>query len=377
MKKILIVEDEMIISKDIELKLKQLGYNVIGVADSYNMILKIFEKDIPDLILMDIFIKGDINGIEASKIIYEKYDLPIIFITADSDTETIQKAKLEGTYGYLIKPIKYEDLNSAIKLAFYKYETNKKILKLEEEKRLKEKIIMRQTRFASLGELAALLAHEIRQPLNTIKILSDTINYWASIEKDLSPKCKEHLELVNKISKNVDHINNIIANVNSIIKRNSDVKNEEINVNNIIQDFVSSNIENLKNENIQINLELDSNIKLINFYSIHFKEILTNFLSNSIKAFKKTEKEDKKIIIKTTQNNGKIIIDFMDNAIGIKEEILENIFDPFVTTDKNKEGGVGLGLYIVNNIVTSYNGVVDCFNNELGGATFRIIFETL
>ncbi|HOJ64152.1 MAG TPA: response regulator [Spirochaetota bacterium] len=377
MNKILIVEDEMIISKDIELKLKQLGYNVIGVADSYNMILKIFEKDIPDLILMDIFIKGDINGIEASKIIYEKYDLPIIFITADSDTETIQKAKLEGTYGYLIKPIKYEDLKSAIELAFYKYETNKKILKLEEEKRLKEKIIMRQTRFASLGELAALLVHEIRQPLNTIKILSDTINYWASIEKDLSPKCKEHLELLNKISKNVDHINNIIANVNSIIKRNSDVKNEEINVNNIIQDFVSSNIENLKNENIQINLELDSNIKLINFYSIHFKEILTNFLSNSIKAFKKTEKEDKKIIIKTTQNNGKIIIDFMDNAIGIKEEILENIFDPFVTTDKNKEGGVGLGLYIVNNIVTSYNGVVDCFNNELGGATFRIIFETL
>lgn len=375
MKSILLVEDELIIAKDIELKLKSLNYNYCGLASSYDEILKIFEKNVPDLILMDIFIKGDINGIEAAKLIFKKYDIPIIYITADSEDETIQKAKLENTYGYLIKPIKYEDLKSAIELALYKYEVNKKILKLEKEKMTKEKIIMRQKRFAFLGELAAFLAHEIRQPLNTIKVLSDTITYWIMIKDDLPDKCKEHLDILKKISKNVDHINNIMTNINSFIKKSSYVEDEDIDINKIIEEVISLNSENLKNNNIGVRLNLNKSIKPINFYSLHFKEVLTNFLTNSIKAFRKTDKNEKIIIIETKEEEKNIIIDFIDNATGIKGEIFENIFDPFVTTDKTKEEGLGLGLYIVHNIITSYNGIIDCFNNELGGATFRIIFE--
>ena len=126
---VLVVEDESIVSKDIQYSLKKLGYNVVGVAATGEKAIELCRDKSPDIILMDIMLKGDINGIEASTIIKESYNIPVIFLTAYADENTLSKAKVTEPYAYIIKPFKEIDLHTSIEMAFYKHSKELEILK--------------------------------------------------------------------------------------------------------------------------------------------------------------------------------------------------------------------------------------------------------
>lgn len=119
---ILIVEDESIVAKDIAQSLKKLGYNVIETASSGEAAVIIAEEKKPDLVLMDIMLKGEMSGIDAANIIHEKNNIPVIFLTAYADESTLSKAKISEPYGYIIKPFKEIDLHSNIEMALYKHQ---------------------------------------------------------------------------------------------------------------------------------------------------------------------------------------------------------------------------------------------------------------
>ena len=126
---VLVVEDESIVSKDIQYSLKKLGYNVVGVAATGQKAIDICGEKLPDIILMDIMLKGDINGIEAATRIKESYNIPVIFLTAYADENTLSKAKVTEPYAYIIKPFKEIDLHTSIEMAFYKHSKELEILK--------------------------------------------------------------------------------------------------------------------------------------------------------------------------------------------------------------------------------------------------------
>jgi DNA-binding LytR/AlgR family response regulator len=126
---VLVVEDESIVSKDIQYSLKKLGYNVVGVAATGQKAIELCGEKLPDIILMDIMLKGDINGIEASTRIKEVYNIPVIFLTAYADENTLSKAKVTEPYAYIIKPFKEIDLHTSIEMAFYKHSKELEILK--------------------------------------------------------------------------------------------------------------------------------------------------------------------------------------------------------------------------------------------------------
>jgi DNA-binding LytR/AlgR family response regulator len=126
---VLVVEDESIVSKDIQYSLKKLGYNVVGVAATGEKAIELCGEKLPDIILMDIMLKGDINGIEASTRIKESYNIPVIFLTAYADENTLSKAKVTEPYAYIIKPFKEIDLHTSIEMAFYKHSKELEILK--------------------------------------------------------------------------------------------------------------------------------------------------------------------------------------------------------------------------------------------------------
>ena len=126
---VLVVEDESIVSKDIQYSLKKLGYNVVGVAATGEKAIELCGEKLPDIILMDIMLKGDINGIEASTRIKEVYNIPVIFLTAYADENTLSKAKVTEPYAYIIKPFKEIDLHTSIEMAFYKHSKELEILK--------------------------------------------------------------------------------------------------------------------------------------------------------------------------------------------------------------------------------------------------------
>lgn len=121
-KRILIVEDEPIIAADIESTLMKGDYIISGIAySSVQALDMLYSRDI-DLALLDISIKGDMDGIEIAAIINEKYHLPFIFITSFSDQLTLQRAKLTMPYGYIVKPFKDRDILSSIEIALYRYD---------------------------------------------------------------------------------------------------------------------------------------------------------------------------------------------------------------------------------------------------------------
>jgi two-component system response regulator LytT len=126
---VLVVEDESIVSKDIQHSLKKLGYDVVGSAPSGEKAVELALELKPSVILMDIMLKGDMNGIEASAEIKKALNIPIIFLTAYADENTLEKAKITEPYAYIIKPFKEIDLHTSIEMALYKHGKEMEVLK--------------------------------------------------------------------------------------------------------------------------------------------------------------------------------------------------------------------------------------------------------
>jgi PAS domain S-box-containing protein len=131
--KILVVEDEIIVAMDIKHRLETMGYNVLAAVSSGETAVEKAGELKPDLILMDIVLKGQIDGIDAYNLIKENYNIPVIYLTAYSDEKTLNRAKTTSPYGYIIKPFEDRELKCAIEVALYKHEMECK-LKINEEK---------------------------------------------------------------------------------------------------------------------------------------------------------------------------------------------------------------------------------------------------
>nr|WP_319537847.1 response regulator [uncultured Methanospirillum sp.] len=126
-KKILIVEDEFITAMDLAENLEFMGFSVAATTDTAEEVLSLALEHSPDLILMDINLKGEMTGIEASNLIKNNLDIPIIFLTGQSDDVTISKAIESEPFGYLIKPFDDRSLKTSIAMALYKYSVEQKI----------------------------------------------------------------------------------------------------------------------------------------------------------------------------------------------------------------------------------------------------------
>ncbi len=117
MLKLLIVEDELLIAEDLRMQLTKLGYHVIGMAVSYLEAIELIMEDLPDLVLLDINIKGDKDGIELGHFLHFEVEIPFIYLTSHSDSNTLARAKETQPDAYLLKPYKKEGLYTAIEIA--------------------------------------------------------------------------------------------------------------------------------------------------------------------------------------------------------------------------------------------------------------------
>ena len=130
---IIIVEDEHIVANDIQRSLENLGYKVPEIVSTGERAIQAVEKYHPDLVLMDIVIKGKLDGIETTKKIHEHRDIPVIYLTAYADYATLERAKITDPFGYLLKPFMEKELQSTIIMALYKHQMSRR-LKASEEK---------------------------------------------------------------------------------------------------------------------------------------------------------------------------------------------------------------------------------------------------
>lgn len=173
--RILIVEDEPIISDDIESTLTTNDYDIAGKAYSSTMALDMLINRSPDLVLLDIAIKGDKDGIDVAAIIREKYHIPFIYLTSFSDKITLERAKPTMPYGYIVKPFKDRDIITSIELAMFRFamENNTSVL---EKTMVENKFNMKLTKMEFLilkmiweGKSNQAAAKELFLSVNTVK----------------------------------------------------------------------------------------------------------------------------------------------------------------------------------------------------------------
>jgi len=124
---IFIVEDERIVAEDIGETLKKLGYLISGIAVSGEIALEKIKDNHPDIVLMDIHLAGDMDGIEAAGQIHTLFDIPVIYLTAYADNELLERAKVTEPYGYVLKPFNDREIHSVIEMALYKHAINEKV----------------------------------------------------------------------------------------------------------------------------------------------------------------------------------------------------------------------------------------------------------
>ncbi len=133
--KILVVEDEKITAEHIKLGLESATYEVAGLVGSGESAVKIVEEQPVDLVLMDIHLKGEMDGIDAAEVIRERFGIPVIFLTAYSDENTVQRAKitepsgyiLKESFGFIKKPFVESELHTAIEITLYRHRTEKRL----------------------------------------------------------------------------------------------------------------------------------------------------------------------------------------------------------------------------------------------------------
>ncbi len=125
--RILVVEDESIVAKDIQTTLTKLGYDVPATASSAAVAYQKLEELKPDLVFLDIKLKGDEDGIHIAEHIKIKYNIPVIFLTSFVDQETLDRAKVTEPYGYIVKPFNETDLKTTVEMALFKYGRDKEI----------------------------------------------------------------------------------------------------------------------------------------------------------------------------------------------------------------------------------------------------------
>ncbi len=168
MPKIMIVEDERILAADLEDRLGAMGYSVCAKASSGEHAIELAIENKPDLILMDIHLEGQMDGIQAARIIKDSGEFPVVYLTAFADQGILDRAKVTEPFGYLIKPFQLRELHSTIEMALYKADMDRKLKETNRE--LKEAL-------AKVKQLSGLL------PIcANCKKIRDSQDYWHQVE---------------------------------------------------------------------------------------------------------------------------------------------------------------------------------------------------
>ncbi|RKY58896.1 MAG: hypothetical protein DRP95_05540, partial [Candidatus Latescibacterota bacterium] len=229
--------------------------------------------------------------------------------------------------------------------------------KLEE----KQRQITQSEKLAALGQVAAGVAHEIRNPLASIKVGIHSIQKEIGEKLDLNDEIREDIEI---IKKDIDRIASIIARFLSFA-RPAEPNYEPINVNSILTQTISLVRTKMKEQGIQLKLSLSEDLPPLMGDREQLKQVFLNIILNAIQAMP----NGGKIEISTGLGDGIVQVKISDTGCGIPKDLKERIFDPFFTT---KDDGTGLGLSIAQGIVERHRGKIEVVSEEGKGSTFIV-----
>jgi len=387
-KHILIVDDSSFVRKTIENILKTKNFKMHAAKDPIEA-FELLKKTKINLIFSDLEMPK-MDGMEFLERIKDNSqfkNIPVIILSGKKTSEKYSRVLKHGAIDFIEKPFLTEEilLKTDIHIAQSDYikQIAEQNMQLEQSiSNLKEtqSRLIESEKMASLGSLVVGMAHEINTPvgvgLTGITHILDISNVIKRkyINNDISDaEFEEFLDNSNELSKlTLESLNKIALLVKSF---------KQISVNQKFEDKVLFNfkkcIENIllsisfvtETTNLDIKITCEDDL-MINSYPESFLLIFTNLITNSINAYKKAEQGN--ITIEVSKKDSKIKILYCDDAEGITKKNLPKIFEPFFTTTRS-QGGKGLGLNIIYNIITSrLQGTIMCHSIEGKGTTFTI-----
>lgn len=258
-----------------------------------------------------------------------------------------------------------------------------------EQLRDKDAQLIQSGKLATLGELAAGIAHEINQPLGAISLMSEGL---------LMAKTRGKLDdtlLIDKltdITKQVERINKIITHLRTFARQTDNVK-EPIDIRKPLLDVFKIIGQQLINKEIDVIIEVNEELPMILAEHTRLEQIFLNLINNAKDAIEDKEKQlfentqnsfsttpkakmEKQIVVKGYSNSEFLVIEISDNGIGIPSNILAKVFDPFFTT-KEVGKGTGLGLSITYGIVKDFGGTIEIMSEKMNGAVFILRFPII
>lgn len=243
-------------------------------------------------------------------------------------------------------------------------ETEKK-RKYKQQRRLNH-----DDRLSSLGTLTAGLAHELNQPLHTIRILIGDLRY--DLENGLTIDEKHLGEKLTKVDRYAFQMSDIIRNITRFATKNHNDSAAIIDVNEAIDNVFTMLGQQFEHHRIRIEKRLSYEAMNVVAEKTRLEQIIINLTVNAYEALKECNRDNSEIWVSTEKENEQILIEVGDNATGVLESLANRVFEPYFTT-KDFGKGTGLGLSITRSIVNELNGHISLHNNDQGGATFLVI----
>ncbi|MEG4506995.1 ATP-binding protein [Microcoleus sp. F6_B4] len=386
---ILVVEDEIIVAQDIAGRLKKLGYAVTATVSSGEEAIQKAIENPPDLVLMDIVLKGDMDGVTAAEKIQTNRNVPTVFLTAYADDQTLQRAKLTDPFGYIIKPFQQNDLRVAIEIALHRHEIETKMREsLKAAEAVRESVEERSHR---QNQYISMAAHELRNPLNAILISAELLDRTRSSDESQV----RTLRLVHSATQKMNQLIDDMLFMGRAEAGKLKCNPLPINLVEFCQDLLDQlQLGNEAKHKLTL-IPSDVTSAILDQQLLH--GIISNLIVNAIKyspnggqvtlelEYRQPGEGDKQPIFClspqclfpnsqfTNISSPLLIMRIRDEGIGIPETEVGKIFEMFYRCkNTGKIKGNGLGLTIVKKAVELQGGAIACESKIGVGTTFTV-----
>ncbi len=361
--KVLLVDDEQDFLSIMSERMKARGMDV-STAASAKEAIQLAEAESFDAIILDLQMPG-MDGLEALRALKaKKPEIQVILLTGHATVEKSVEAMKLGAMDLMEKPADLKTLTDKIKKA----QTKKMILiEKQAEEKMNERAI-EAGKLASVGELASGIAHEINNPIAIMVEEAGWLSDLLSDEDLANPQnMEEFRRALNQIKAQGGRCKDITHKLLFFAKK-TDSRVREVQINDIIEETVSTSEQRAKESNVKIVKHLDQELPKVSASPSEMQQVLLNLINNAIDAI---GTGGGSIEITSRFNGGYVAIDVADTGQGIPNELINRIFDPFFTT-KPVGKGTGLGLSICYGIIKKMGGDIT-LNSSVGmGATFQV-----
>ena len=367
--KIMIVEDNIMVAEDLRHCLQDLGYQVTAVVASGEESVERAEKDRPDVVMMDIHLRDEMDGIEAAERIHCRFEIPVVFLSAYSDRDLLHRAKRVGSFGYLVKPFDERELHATLEMALYKSRAEK------EAKRM-QGILRQAQKMEGLRVMAGAVAHRFNNYLAVVMGNLELLMEELPREGEVAEQLSEALEGARRAAE--------VSGLMLTYLGQCPGNREPLDLARLCEGMRPM-IGALVSEKTDLSLTLPSPGPAVSADEGQIRQVLAHLVVNareslsdgegsisiSVKAVSSGEiPEDHRFPVREwIQAPRYACLEVKDTGSGISPEDMEKIFDPFFST---KFIGRGLGLPVVLGIVEAHEGGVVVESRQGEGSVFRV-----